>query len=967
MPIDPHEPPSPTGELRARLAADIAVGKTIALTTAEMADPELRRHLPRLLAELASASTSRIGPGMHVPGYTVLGEIGHGGMSTVYLARQDTLGRYVALKIAPWSGSDRKKRERLVQEARAMARVAHANIVAIHDIVEVGDTLAIAMEWVDGLTLEALLRALPEQQARDDMKLVRESLGAPPEAAGNFDASPVRFLVRVMLDITRAVHRVHQAGLLHLDIKPSNVLIRRDGTPLLADFGVVREMEPELANTRSFAGTPLYCAPEQLRRDDRGFGPHTDVYGLGITLYELLARQQPLQGHDLTKLVQAVEKGRIPLLGTKISIAKDLETIVQKAMAPEPQHRYASAGALAADLEAFLEGRPVAARPLSRTRRTQRWVRNEPWKAALLTVLLVTLPVVAYLGVELLLGMPHIEAGRLREQREQANRLKQAAYQQHFASQITTAQASDLLHEAMRLDPSDSSLACLASIVLDGNCDDAAKLLAQHPEALVRSTGLRLLAKKASERRPFFDASEVEQLAHSSQPLDLFALALDRVQWAEDEGEEEAYEAAAFHVDVAAMAGEPDPLLFGLRAWVSAQAGMRDVHDATCRVMHSHWPSCPEVLVWECLTRETTQPQEAAAIAHAWVERDPVSVQAWEQVVGSSFRTGNYGEALQLCERARAMPVASDALDYFYVALLTANGRAPEAKRALSAIPNLKLDFRKQLHLRNLEDPLSGKDLCDQYLKQSAASHEELFSIMTTAVKLKDVDLAKRTFQQWQDHFPYHRSIYRFYMQVLYRQQNMRGAADLARQIKSPRHRIDQDGPVLCPLLATGHFWPELEGVAQRWLRFGGAENQAQAASYAGLARSRLADLPTAARHLAIATIARETGKPTAWYTAALLEQAWIHVAPSTPSALRDPGAARELLTRFDAANGSLKKPLEGPWPQAVKAEVLFASGDTEAAIEAAETGLSQRVMPGTSTPGDCMDILRSALVRYGK
>lgn len=966
MPIEPEQP-SPTGELRARIAADLAVGKTVSLSAEEMANPELRRQLPRLLAELAGTRPTRADGGLHVPGYSVLGEIGQGGMSTVYLARQEALGRYVALKIAPWGGSDRKKRDRLVQEARAMARVAHTNIVTIHDIVEVGDTLAIAMEWVDGLSLEALLRALPDQPAAGDMTLALESLGTPPESFDTFDASPVRFFVRVVHDVARAVHRVHQAGLLHLDIKPSNVLLRRDGTPLLADFGVVREIDPEVANTRSFAGTPLYCAPEQLHRDERGFGPHTDVYGLGITLYELLARRQPLRDHDLTRLVQAVEKGRIPPLGSQISIAKDLETIVQKAMAPEREHRYASAADLADDLEAFLEGRPVAARPLSRARRVQRWARNEPWKAALLAVLLVTLPVVTFLGVQLLLGMEYIEAGQLRDRRELANRLKQSAYQQHFASQIGTEQAAEMLQRAMDLDPSDSSLACLASIVLDQSCEDAVHVLDEHPQALAHSLGLQLLAKKAREHRAFFDATEVDQLATSTDPLDWSVLALDRVLWAEDEGNEDAYEQATFHLGVATMTAEPDPLLLGLRAWVAAHADMHNLHEAICRAMYHHWPDSPEVLVWDCLTHEIDEPKRSAATARSWIDRDPSCTQAWELLVGVSYRTGDFAGALQTCERARAAQVSSASLDYYHIASLAGNGDAPAARAALAALPRLKLDFTKRLRLSQLEHSDSTKELCDEHLKLARVSHTELSSIMRVAMKLRDADLAQRTFQRWRSDYPAHRAIFPFYMQELYRKGDLSGAAELARQIRTPRNRIDKDAVVLCNLFATANDWAGLEDTAERWLRFGAAEHRAQAASYLGLAESRSGDLAQAARHLAVATVAQATGKPGAWYAAALLEHAWVHVAPSTPEALRDPETARQLMARFESANRALVHPMRNPWVQAVRAEVLFASGETASAIEAAEAGLRRSAINGDSIPENCTQLLQDAVQRYGK
>lgn len=415
-------------DLRKKLLQDLANGRTVTLPASELARVEIREQLDVLFEQLhhdAGTGATRL----QIAGYTVLGEIGHGGMSTVYLARHTALDRCVALKVVPnWLGGQEKARERLLREARAMAKLSHPNIVAVHDIVDRGETIAIAMEWIDGLTLADLLRSLPTTPASDDAEQLRQNLGAP--ATGHrLEASVTRTFVRMMVDIARAVHCVHQNGLLHLDVKPSNVLVRRDGTPLLADFGVVREIDLVLTHTRSFAGTPIYAAPEQLRRDDAAFGPHTDVYGLGITLYELLARSQPLRQQGLTRLLQDIQSGRIPRLSTRAEVSSDLENIVHKAISPTPERRYGSAAAFADDLQAFLDGRPVSARPVTGFERLSRWIAAEPWKAAVGAVLLVLLPISAGLGLKLLAELPTIRASELQQRREQHAELAQIGLQ----------------------------------------------------------------------------------------------------------------------------------------------------------------------------------------------------------------------------------------------------------------------------------------------------------------------------------------------------------------------------------------------------------------------------------------------------------------------------------------------------------------------------------------------------------
>mgnify|MGYP002623539953 FL=1 len=183
-----------------------------------------------------------------------------------------------------------------------------------------------------------------------------------------------------------------------------------------------------------------------------------------MTLYESLARRQPLHGLDLPGILQCVESGRMPRLSSETAVTPDLENVVHKAIAPEPEHRYASAGAFADDLDAFLEHRPVAARPLTRAQRLRRWTRNEPWKAALATALLVLVPALLGLGTYLLLQLPQLARIEREAQLERANRLKQDAFQRWFTDDTSGELRVGLLEQARALDPGDSSHACLVAL-----------------------------------------------------------------------------------------------------------------------------------------------------------------------------------------------------------------------------------------------------------------------------------------------------------------------------------------------------------------------------------------------------------------------------------------------------------------------------------------------------------------------
>jgi serine/threonine-protein kinase len=324
------------------------------------------------------------------PRYRVERFLGSGGMGTVYKAFDPTLGRWVALKFL--HRNDGGHAERFLREARAQARVSHPNICQIHEVGEAEGRPYIAMQYVDGRSLGELC----EELARDDT-------------------------VRLIRDVARAVHSAHRTGLVHRDLKPGNILLARDEGgeihPYVVDFGLaVTQDEVSLSRTGMISGTPAYISPEQAQ--GRPVDRRTDVYSLGIVLYELLAGSPPFAGGNLARiLVQLVLEDPRPLRQVDPAIPEDLETIVGKCLEKDPARRYESARELAEDLDRFLDGEPIRARPAGWAYRAGKRLRKN---RALAAVSLAA--VLALLG----LGLLSLRAEwRARERAELAQRFGQ--------------------------------------------------------------------------------------------------------------------------------------------------------------------------------------------------------------------------------------------------------------------------------------------------------------------------------------------------------------------------------------------------------------------------------------------------------------------------------------------------------------------------------------------------------------
>ncbi|MCA9194387.1 MAG: protein kinase [Planctomycetales bacterium] len=515
---NPEDPPNtrsnvidPLGPLLDEFLERFRAGENPSISEFVRRAPEYELEIRDLFPTLATLEQAGDGDGgtfgangSIVPGiklhrlgeYCILREIGRGGMGIVYEAEQESLGRHVALKVLPnYALFDPKHLHRFHREARAAAQLHHSNIVPVFGVGEDRGIHYYAMQYINGLGLDAVLNELRSSRFSSDRKKKDvHRVKTSPETERLFVESPLldqprcksvnnsleknnasskrgseeaigpvvepnsvvitnpesvvtsasdtnyyRNVARLGKQIAGALSYAHSIGVLHRDIKPSNLLLDAQGQVWVTDFGLAKSVGDDLTHTGDLVGTLRYMAPERFR----GWSdPRSDIYSLGLTLYELLTLQPAFDQKDRTRLIKQVTQD-FPIRPRKIDpqIPRDLETIVLKAIEKEPSVRFQSAEELEADLIRFVDGRPIHARRASTYEVLALWCRRNPPLATLTVTVCLLIVCLAVGGI---LGTWRLRAENTKALRNLARATK-AESRERTARQLADLHAYDAL------------------------------------------------------------------------------------------------------------------------------------------------------------------------------------------------------------------------------------------------------------------------------------------------------------------------------------------------------------------------------------------------------------------------------------------------------------------------------------------------------------------------------------------
>lgn len=683
---------------------------------------DLRDLLEPLCAEPPRAGlAAAAAPGM--PGYQVEGELGRGGMGVVYAATRLCDGRRAAIKVLSGGLVSATARQRFEREAGILRRLDHPHIVRLLDVLDAGDRLCFAMERIDGTGLDVVIARL---RAHPVATLTAADLraaiaGQPLDGGGD---SFVVAAVTLVAALAEALEYAHQHGVVHRDVKPANVLVRADGMPVLTDFGIARdEGLPGLTVTGDFAGTPYYVSPEQAMARRAPVDHRTDVFSLGVTLYELLTLRRPFEARTTQEVLgRIVAKEPVDPARLQPAMPPQLSAIVFRALEKDPDNRYPTAAALAADLRAFVARGTVVAKRVPWPVRAARWSRRRPAQAGLLAAGVVALAALA----TLLTQAPRIAAARAGERAVRLERLLEVAFLE--ASEGDAAAALSAAERAVAIagaDPEATQILCLA-MAMNGRHEQA---LARLDAAAAAGAADNLLLRAWLHAQAGHQQQADALRAGAPAPVDATAcfLASSLDLMAAERGEGQRLR-AAFDTALRGVFEAPAPRRLHLAqlAHIAGHLGDRTVAPRVAAALVTLWPDSAHAWFWSGFA---VSPNDRAAAIDAYqhaVRLDPDFGLALGNLGSLLERAGRDAEGEVLTRRAIALRPNDPVAHYNLAVVVLKSGRDDEARRELQTALTLRPAYAEaHNNLGTLDLAAGAVDSAIQHLQAALAAREQ--------------------------------------------------------------------------------------------------------------------------------------------------------------------------------------------------------------------------------------------------